>query len=75
MTKMTKVYHDFYQHGQGSLKVTSMAADHDFLVLGGYNGEYVLIPSTSTQVLTGNITLDQNGITNHLTLGRTVAGG
>lgn len=63
----------------GPIKISTIAAKHDFLIVGGYGGEFAarsLLSSNDQQpVHTGYITRVNNGITNHMNIEDTRGGG
>ncbi|KAI9141929.1 hypothetical protein BKA69DRAFT_1070515 [Paraphysoderma sedebokerense] len=53
--------------GFGPVKISTMCADRGVVMIGGFNGEYVLKSLNKTaKPVSGVVTTDPNGITNHI---------
>lgn len=49
------------------IRISTLGADSSVLLAGGFNGNFALKPlTTSSPVVTGTLTTDLNGITNHI---------
>lgn len=68
---------NFLSEGIGDFKICTMDAVENFLILGGFSGEYVckVLKTGEDKLHYGYITDDSHGITNHMKIMRNRNGG
>lgn len=68
---------DLLSDGFGTVRICALDAMDNVVMVGGFNGEYVCSVQGRHEntLLSGNITRDSNGITNHLNLMHNRSGG
>ncbi|RKO91846.1 WD40-repeat-containing domain protein [Blyttiomyces helicus] len=75
ITKGSRTVLNLSQHDLSGTKISTMAAKDNFLIVGGYGGEYVCRRlDGDPMVHTGSVTVDPSGITNHLDIARSRSG-
>ncbi|KAJ3017366.1 hypothetical protein HKX48_003575 [Thoreauomyces humboldtii] len=66
---------DLHKLDMGGMMVSCMAAARGLLAVGGFRGEYLIKPVTSTNpVSKGTVTLDPRGSTNHVEIAESRSG-
>ncbi|KAJ3183676.1 hypothetical protein HDU85_002105 [Gaertneriomyces sp. JEL0708] len=78
ITKTSSLALDLRKHQMATMKISTMAAEHGWICVGGFSGEYICrrlssspMPGSSSdgrEVHQGSITSEENGITNHITI-------